>query len=123
MSQTIQPPAPDHLVNPSQEARMHDAGLPMALTLAALILWGGFQTVQLWSERANLKSASANQAAQVEQSQKVRGAVDGFAADTARLAAAGNANAQFLVDELKKRGVTIDPAKQGEPAGATPAPR
>jgi len=97
--------------------------VPIALMLLALIVWLGFQTVQLWSERSSLRAASASQAVQIEQSQKLRTALDAFAADTARLAAAGNANAQLLVDELKKRGVTINPAKQAQPAGAIPGTR
>ncbi len=95
-----------------------DPFLPLLLTLAALVICGGFQGLQLWSERANLKSLEERQAAQVRQAQQARSAVDAFAADTARLAAAGNANAQLLVEELKKRGVTINPDKQLPPPAA-----
>jgi hypothetical protein len=84
------------------------AFLPMLLTLFSLVLWFGFQTFELGSERHSYQRAVARQAVRVEQLQQVRGAFDALSADTSRLAAAGNPNAQLLVDALKKRGVSLN---------------
>ena len=48
---------------------------------------------------------------------KLRGLLDGLAADTQRLADRGNANAALRVTELSKRGITINP-QAGATAGA-----
>ena len=50
-----------------------------------------------------------SQEKQVEQSIKVRSALDSLASDTAQLAERGNANAKLLVDELRKHNINIKP--------------
>jgi hypothetical protein len=45
----------------------------------------------------------------VETATKLRGSLDAVATRTARLAGEGNANARVIVEELRKRGVTINP--------------
>ena len=47
---------------------------------------------------------------------KLRAQLDGIAADTQRLANGGNAGAQLIVNDLRRRGVTITP--DTKPAGA-----
>jgi hypothetical protein len=81
-------------------------GLLLALAVAG---WSGFQTWQLVVERNNLAAAIAGQDPQMEQSQKVRAALENIATKTARLARAGNPNATIVVEELRKRGITINP--------------
>lgn len=81
-------------------------GLLLALAVAG---WSGFQTWQLVVERNNLAAAIAGQEPQVEQSRKVRAALENVATKTARIARAGNPNATVIVEELRKRGITIDP--------------
>jgi hypothetical protein len=81
-------------------------GLLLALAVAG---WSAFQCWQLVVERNNLAVAIAGQDAQMEQSQKVRAALENIATKTARIARAGNANATLVVEELRKRGITINP--------------
>jgi hypothetical protein len=83
--------------------------LPLLLLSVALAGWFGFQTVQLVKERSLLNQAQASQEVQVQQSIKVRSALDALARDTAQLAERGNANAKLLVEELRKRDITINP--------------
>ncbi len=85
------------------------AFVPLLLLALAVVGWAGFQTGQLYTGRSNLKEAIAAQDAQMEQSQKVRAALESLATRTARLAQAGNANATVIVDELRKRGININP--------------
>ena len=82
--------------------------IPLALFALSMLLWMGFQTVQLVRERENLQSSLSGQESMLQNSQKLRQSLDGLATQMARLAEGGNANAKLLVDELKKRGVTID---------------
>jgi hypothetical protein len=89
----------------------HGVFLPLLLGLITLVLWFGFQTLQLAKERENLATLSANQAALYGNAQKMRAQLDAIAAETAKLAQAGNANAALIVDALKQRGITIDPSK------------
>jgi hypothetical protein len=81
--------------------------LPTLLVALALLSWLVFQGVQLGLEQHQLKIAQENLEAQHEAATKLRSALDALAAATAKLAAGGNANARVVVDELRKRGITI----------------
>ena len=89
--------------------RQHGAFLPLVLFGLALLVMLGWQTWLLASERDALSTAHANQQQTVDNAGKLRASLDTLAADTQRLADAGNASAALLVAELKKRGVTINP--------------
>ena len=83
--------------------------LPLLLLGATVLVWMGFQTSQLAAEHGSLSRARAAQAQPLEQSRKLRAALDSVAASTQRLADSGDASAKLLVDELRKRGITINP--------------
>jgi hypothetical protein len=100
----------------SDEAR--GSFLPVLLLGSTVFGWMAFQTSQLITEHNSLDKALASQAQPLEQSQKLRAALDSVASSTQRLADSGNASAKLLVDELKKRGITINPN-----AAASPPPR
>lgn len=80
--------------------------------------WSRFQTYQLVLEHEALKKLHANQEAPVQNAVKLRAQLDGIAADTQRLADPGNANAQAIVNELRRRGVSINPDSQSAGGGA-----
>ncbi len=94
------------------------AFVPGLLIALAVLGWSAFQATQLVSERSNLTAAISNQEPQMEQSRKIRAAIESLATRTARLARDGNANATVIVEELRKRGITINP--DGPPPAATP---
>ena len=96
--------------------------LPLLLAGLALLGWLGFQAQQQLAERQLLQTAYASQQQTVDSASKLRAALDVLSADTQRLADSGNPNARALVEELKKRGVTINSAGT-PPAGAAPAAR
>ncbi len=110
-AQTAMPP-PD-LAKAMAPAPPRGPFLPLLLASTALLGWMGFQTWQLFTDRQALLAAHANQQQTVENAGKLRGSLDVLAADTQRLADAGNASARLLVEELKKRGVTINAAAAG----------
>jgi len=91
---------------------------PVLLAISAFLAWTAFQTVQLVLERSTLSANKVQQEPLMQNSAKLRQSLDAIAAQTQRLAEQGNPNARVLVDELRKRGVTINP---NLPAAAAPA--
>ncbi|MEO8937973.1 MAG: hypothetical protein ABI277_14915 [Burkholderiaceae bacterium] len=85
------------------------AFLPILIIGLVLIAWFAFQATQLRMERDAMREAITNQDKAVADSKKLRDSLDAIARGTARLADGGNANARLIVDELKKRGITISP--------------
>lgn len=106
------PPAP---ARRRQSQTEHGPFVPLLLGGLALLGGLGFQTLQLWMDREALKSAHAQQQLTVDNAGKLRTSLDTLAADTQRMADAGNPNARVLVEELKKRGVTINAAAPAAP--------
>lgn len=84
--------------------------IPLLLIAIALVIWTGFQTTQLLRERKYLRAVLAEQSTTVDQSQKLRAQLDSIAKATLQLADQGNSNAKIIVQELRKRGVTINPS-------------
>ena len=90
--------------------------LPALLFALAFVGWLAFQTVQLVGERQGLATARASLDPMELNATKLRTALDALATATAKLATDGNANARVIVDELRKRGVTINPPGALKPA-------
>ena len=82
---------------------------PFIVLASALLLWMLFQSYALFNERQALLAAAAQLAPQAEAATKVRASIDSIAAGVKRLSDGGNANARVIVDELARRGVTINP--------------
>ena len=101
-------------------APARSAFVPVLLATVALLLGLGWQAHLLWAERGSLQAAHASQQQTVDSAGKLRTSLDTLAADTQRLADSGNTSAALLVEELRKRGVTIN-AQVG--AAAAPAAR
>ena len=89
--------------------------VPWLLLALAFVVWLGFQTYQLASERQQLKLLRVGQDANLDAANKVRGSLDAVATSTAKLASEGNANARVIVEELRKRGITINPDDAAKP--------
>ncbi|HNT37985.1 MAG TPA: hypothetical protein PKO45_02580 [Rubrivivax sp.] len=95
----------------------HGPFLPLLLGLAALLTVLLHQLWQLEQERQQLGATLQSAGPQMAAAQQLRQALDRLAADTQRLADEGNAPARTLVDELRRRGITINAAA---PAAADP---
>ena len=89
-------------------ARAVDPFWPSALLAVAIVSWLGFQTWQLIGERIQLQMTRATQDQPLEQAQKLRASLDTLATSTQSLAAQGSVAARTVVEELAKRGVTIN---------------
>ncbi|MEO6743456.1 MAG: hypothetical protein ABIS28_18725 [Caldimonas sp.] len=93
----------------------HGAFVPLLLLALAVVGWLAFQSMQLLREREQLTLIESSLQPQEQNAAKLRGSLDAVATATAKLAAAGNANARVIVDELRRRGVTINPNEGGKP--------
>jgi hypothetical protein len=95
--------------------------VPIALLAAAMVIGLGFQCWQLMDERDHLEQAFASQVRVVENATQFRAKLDKVARETQQLADRGNPNAKFVVEELRKRGITINPtALPPSTSGAAP---
>jgi hypothetical protein len=102
-------------VTPSADTR--SAFVPLLLMSLAVLCWLSFQSLQLVREREQLTTLRASQEAPLEAATKLRASLDAVAVATSRFADAGNPSARLIVDELRKRGITIN-----QPAAAPGAP-
>lgn len=108
---------------PLAAAGPHSPFVPLLLGGLAMLGWLGFQVQQQLTERELLGTAHAAQQQTVDNAGQLRASLDALAADTQRMAQAGNPSARLLVDELARRGVTISATAAGPaaPAQAVPA--
>jgi hypothetical protein len=97
------------------EQKPNDAFVPMLLIALAVLVWSGFQTFQLFKERASLANLRINQETTYQNAQKMRTQLDALAAGTQQLASSGNKNAQAVVNALQQRGITINPNEVAKP--------
>ena len=88
---------------------VRDIFVPLLILELALAAWFGFQAIQLNGERNAMHGLITSQDKQVEESKKVRDALDAIARGTAQLSDAGNSNARLVIEELKKRGIVMNP--------------
>lgn len=90
--------------------------VPLLLVIVAALGWYGFQTFALLRDYRGLEQTRAAQAVPIEQAEKLRAATDTLAAKTQKLAEGGNASAQLLINNLKQRGITINPTAKSSVA-------
>ena len=83
--------------------------LAVTFVTVAMLGWFAFQTFNLVRERSALQSVRAAQEPTIERAQKLRAQLDAISKKTLELAQQGNAGAALIVEQLAKRGVTINP--------------
>jgi len=87
----------------------HGVFVPVLIVAAAFVLWTGFQTVELMREHNALTATHDAQRQPLADAAKLRTSLDAVASATRHLADEGNPDAKLIVDELRKRGITINP--------------
>ena len=93
---------------PRAAAKRSTVFVPLLLVVIALVVMTGFQTIQLNRERDVLKQRLTLQEEPLKESQNVRDQLQSVATNTAKLAQQGNANAQRIIDQLQKAGITVN---------------
>jgi hypothetical protein len=107
---------PDSLPEP----RPSDPWRAVALLTVAFVAWLSFQAIQHIRERSTLQAMRAAQEATIGQAPRIRGQFESITKGTLELAQQGNAGAALIVEELARRGVTIN---RSSPFGsAAPSP-
>jgi hypothetical protein len=102
-------------LNPSGDSRRRrpadDLPLPVILVVLALFVLMAFETGQAFHDRSALAELRRSQEPTVQQAVKIRQQLQTLAGKTAELAAAGDAGAQSVVDQMKREGVTLSAPK------------
>lgn len=92
------------------------SNLPMIITLVALVIYFGFQTLALVSERSNLGQVKANQEAGLKEAQKVQSQFRAIVGKTSELAEKGHAGAKMVMEGLQRQGMGTAMAMPGAAA-------
>jgi hypothetical protein len=118
--------AREHLISASPVQAVapagHNAFVPLLLSTLALLVFFSFQAAQAYGQRQALLATHVAQQQTVDNAGRLRANLDALAADTQRMADAGNPNAGALVAELRRRGITINTAAAVVPATTGAAP-
>ena len=97
----------DQAVAPVEPVEKRGSSLPLILTMVSVLIWVGFQTVQLLVERNNLAAVKGNFDSAMQESQKMQSQLQSLVSKTVELAQQGNPAAKAAVEELEKRGIPI----------------
>jgi hypothetical protein len=89
----------------------HDLPLPLILVVLSLFVLMAFETGQAIHDRSALADLRRLQEPTVQQAIKLRRQLQTLAGKTAELAAAGDAGAKSVVDQMKRQGVTLSSPK------------
>jgi hypothetical protein len=100
-------------------ARDHDGGrapnplpLPLILVVVSFFVLMAFETGQTLHDQHTLTELLQAQQASVDQGVKLRQQLQTLAGKTAELAAAGDAGAKSVVEQMKAQGITLGIAKK-----------
>jgi hypothetical protein len=80
------------------------SNIPFAITLAALLVYFGFQTFQLIAQRSELSAVKGSQDAALQAAQKVQQQFNTIMTKTTELAKQGHAGAKMVLDGLQRLG-------------------
>ncbi len=110
-SQTTEKVRDNDVAKPGPGGR-RASSLPLILTVVSLLVWFGFQAVQLVLERSDLSQLKGNLEPAMQEAQKARAQMETLITKTAELANQGNASAKTVVEELERKGIPIKAAAQ-----------
>ena len=89
----------------------------VALVVLAMLIWFGYQALNLQREYQQLRTIHAGQDGPLEQARRRQAQLESTARRVFALAQQGHAGATLIVQELARRGVNITP----EPTPSAPA--
>jgi len=88
----------------AQEAEVkasRQSNLPFAITLSALLVYFGFQTLQLFAQRNELSAVKSSQEAPLQASQKLQDQFKAVMTKTSELAKQGHIGAKMVLEGLQ----------------------
>jgi hypothetical protein len=86
--------------------------VPLILVVVSLFVLMAFETGRAIRDRGALAELMRAQQPSIEQGAKLRQQLQNLAGKTAVLAAAGDAGAKSVVDQMRAQGVTLSAAKK-----------
>jgi len=89
----------------SEAQAARESNLPFAITLAALLIYFAFQTIQLIAQRSELSAVKSAQEAPLQAAQKVQEQFKVIITKTSELAKQGHAGAKMVLDGLQITGL------------------
>ena len=81
------------------------SNLPLVLTLVALIIYFGFQTVSSLAERSNLALIKGSQENALQEAQKTQAQFRTIVSKTSELAEKGHGGAKMVMEGLQRQGM------------------
>ncbi|HEV8720841.1 MAG TPA: hypothetical protein VGW77_09410 [Candidatus Binatia bacterium] len=90
------------------------SNLPFIITLVALLLYFGFQTLQLFVERGNLSMMKSSQDSALQEAQKVQEQFKNLVSKTNQLADQGHAGARMVMEGLQRQGFGAPPVPESK---------
>jgi len=85
------------------------SNLPFIITLVALLMFFGFQTLALLNERSNLGLVKSSQEGALQEAQKVQAQFKVLVTKTSELADQGHAGAKMIMEGLQRQGLGVAP--------------
>ena len=85
---------------------------PVILVVVSLFVLMAFETGQAIHDRGALEDLRHSQETTVQEAVKLRQQLQTLASKTAELAAAGDAGAKSVIDQMKRQGVTLSTPKK-----------
>ena len=90
------------------------SNMPFIVTLVALLLYFGFQTLQLFVERGNLSVMKSSQDSALQEAQKVQEQFKNLVSKTNQLAEQGHAGARMVMEGLQRQGLGAPPPPESK---------
>ncbi|HUK41279.1 MAG TPA: hypothetical protein VLX11_09555 [Candidatus Acidoferrales bacterium] len=109
MENEVQTETEEEVVEEESAEEPSASNIPLLITLAALLIWFGFQTLQLAKERSNMTFLKANQETPIQESQKVQAQFQNTLGKLSELANKGHAGAKLIVEQLQRQGLSFGP--------------
>jgi hypothetical protein len=94
----------------------------LIITLVALLLFFGFQTLQLIMERSNLAMVKSNQDSALQEAQKVQAQFKTLVTKTNQLAEQGHVGARMVMEGLQRQGFGAPPPESKAPTKSEAKP-
>lgn len=87
-------------------------GIALVLVVLSMLLLVAFQTVEIVHNRVSLAETREAQEKSLQEAAKARHQFETLSAGVVELAAAGDPGAKTVIEELRRDGITLAPAKR-----------